>query len=172
MKGRKRTPTHLHVVKGTDRPGRQNKAEPKPQVGSPRAPDYLSKRGSEIFGRLVARLEGMAMATPTDTEMLALLAARLEEVEDRDAEVRLHGATYAKIELIDVPDSEHPGRTITKAQKVWKAHPATAQRSEAMRHAQSLLAEFALSPASRGRITFEPGGTPTPKSGWEALLDA
>jgi len=114
----------------------------------------------------------MGLATAAHTEMLALLAFRLEEWEDRDRDVRANGAVYAKLELIEVPDPEHPGRTVTKAQKIWKSNPAVAQRSEAMRHAQALLAEFGLSPSSQAKVSAGPGAEPGSANPWEALLNA
>lgn len=41
MAGRKPLPTHLKLVKGTARPHRLNKAEPKPVVVVPEPPDHL-----------------------------------------------------------------------------------------------------------------------------------
>ena len=171
MKGRK----HLHLVdkkmRGTVRADRINRNAPMAQSEPPRAPSELSKRATEIFGTLVGRLQCIRMASATDTELLALLATRLEEYELATENIRIHGSTYAKIELIEVPDPEHPGRTITKAQKIWKSNPAVAQRSEAMRHAQSLLAEFGLSPSSRARLMAPDAGAQTGANPWEALVN-
>ncbi len=170
MAGRKRLPAKFHIVKGTDRPCRTNSREPKAPPEPPRAPEWLSRRVSEIFGVLTGRLQAMGLASSGDTEMLALLASRLEEWEARDAEVRANGAVYAKVELIEVPGE--PGQpSSVRAQKVWKANPAVAQRSEAMRHAQSLLAEFGLSPASRGKVSAAQGTDSGSDNPWESLVN-
>ncbi len=99
MKGRK----HLHLVdkkmRGTARADRINRNAPVPQSEPPRAPAELSKRATEIFGTLVGRLQCIRMASATDTELLALLATRLEEYELCTENIRLNGSTYAKIEL-------------------------------------------------------------------------
>jgi P27 family predicted phage terminase small subunit len=158
-------------MRGTARPCRINRNAPAAQNEPPRAPAELSKRATEIFGTLVGRLESMRLASATDTELLALLAARLEEHELATENIRANGSTYAKIEIIEVPDPEHPGSTITRTQKMWKANPAVAQRSEAMRHCQSLLAEFGLSPASRARLAAPGHGKAADESNrWEALV--
>lgn len=96
-----------------------------------------------------------------------LLAMRLAEIEECDSEIKEHGRVTIKIELIDVPGPD--GRITTKAQKVLKANPAVAQRSEAMRHTQSLLAEFGLSPANRGKVSSSSGSKESLNSAWEAL---
>ncbi len=150
---RKRLPTKLHIVRGTAQPCRINKLEPKAPPEPPRAPEWLSKRATEIFGMLTGRLQGMGLASVAYTEMQALAAIRLEEVELRQADIDANGAVYAKVELIEVPDPERPGSTVTKAQKIWKANPAVAMRDAAARHAQSILSgEFGLSPSGKTKV--------------------
>jgi P27 family predicted phage terminase small subunit len=99
--------------------------------------------------------------------MVMLLALRLSEVQERTDEIARDGAVYSKIELIEVPGAD--GKLVTKAQKIHKTNPAVAQRSEAMRHVQSLLAEFGLSPASRGKVS-RTSGAEEPGNRWEALI--
>ncbi len=108
------------------------------------APAELSKRASEIFGLIVARAESIGTASIAFTETFADLAREMEHIEKLDEHIREYGAVYAKIELIDVPGEN--GKTVTKAQKLWKANPAVAQRAEAFRPVQSLRAEIGLSP--------------------------
>ena len=155
MAGRKRKPKHLHLVQGTARKSRLNPNEPAPPVEPPRAPEWISRRASEWFGILRARLESMGMASAADTENLMIAALRLEEIELRDADIRENGAVYLKIEMLRIPALDDNPATV-KPQKVWKSNPAVAQRSEAMRHLQALLADFGLSPASRGKVSAQP----------------
>lgn len=49
MAGRKPLPTHLKLVKGTARPHRMNKAEPKPVVAVPGPPDHLDEDARAKF---------------------------------------------------------------------------------------------------------------------------
>jgi P27 family predicted phage terminase small subunit len=166
MPGRKRKSPHLHAVEGTARTDRINSRAPVAPTKPPRAPAWLSKRATEIFGQLTARLEGMEIASSAHTEMLALAAFRLEEVELRDADVLAIGAVNPKLEVIELPGED--GKMVATVQKVWKANPAVAMRSEAMRHAQSLLAEFGLSPSACGKVSTDklPGASSNP---WEEL---
>lgn len=172
MAGRKRKPTKLHLVQGTARPCRINKSEPKPPAEPPRAVVELSPRASFWYGILCGRLSSMGIASNADSENVMLLALRLAEIEECDDEIKRYGRVTLKIELIKVPEKDEAGKTVvvTKAQKVLKANPAVAQRSEAMRHAQSLLAEFGLSPASRASVSASGGGSTGSKNPWEALL--
>lgn len=139
MAGRKRLPDHLKVLRGTDQPCRMNPDQPKAAPGVARAPEALSARAAEHFDRLSAILDGMGIASPDDADMLALLASRLEEVEILTAVIEDAGRTYVT--------------TATSGDKLWKARPEVAMRNEAMRHAQSLLSEFGLSPSARSKVT-------------------
>jgi P27 family predicted phage terminase small subunit len=143
--GRKRIPDHLKVVAGTDQPSRMNPEAPVPAEALPVAPDWLSTRCAEIFDQLVAIIDPMGIGSASDTAMLAMAASRLEEVEICTAMIEDGGRTF--VSGITYDDE---GR-VTSQQ--IKGHPAVAQRSEAMRHAQSLLAEFGLSPAARSKVS-------------------
>ena len=171
MTGRKRKPAHMHLVQGTVRPCRVNKHEPKAPAELPSAPYcQVSERCAVLFGLIVGWLQGMGIASVVDTANITNLAMRLEEIEDCTTEIRERGRTYAKIELIEIPEIDENGKQvmILKAQKLWKPNPAVAQRSEAMRHAQSLLAEFGLSPASRSKVSVDKKGQSIDR--WKSLV--
>lgn len=158
MAGRKRTPDHLKVVAGTDRPDRMNPDAPKPAASIPEAPDWLSARGAEIFDQLVAIIGAMGIGSSSDAAMLALASSRLEEVEICTAMIEDGGRTFVSNVTYD-----DQGRV---ASQQIKGHPAVAQRSEAMRHAQSLLSEFGLSPAARSKVSVN---TPDEQNPFAAL---
>lgn len=158
MAGRKRTPDHLKVVAGTDRPDRMNPDAPKPAASIPEAPDWLSARGAEIFDQLVAIVGAMGIGSSSDAAMLALASSRLEEVEICTAMIEDGGRTFVSNFTYD-----DQGRV---ASQQIKGHPAVAQRSEAMRHAQSLLSEFGLSPAARSKVSVN---TPDEQNPFAAL---
>jgi P27 family predicted phage terminase small subunit len=135
MAGRKRTPDKLKIIAGTDRPDRMNADAPIPAPGVAVAPELLSERGAEIFSRLSATLDGMGLASPDDQDNLSMLSQRIEQVELLTVIIEDSGFTYK-----------------TDA-GLWKARPEVAMRSEAMRHAQSLLSDFGLSPAARAKVS-------------------
>ena len=142
---RPRKPTHLKLVAGTYRPDRSNPGEPAPIVDLPATPAWLSERAAAIFREVVLILDEMGLASRSDGAMLALVALRLEEVEITTALIEDSGRMYLSKVVRD-----DTGAIVAQQQK---SHPAVAQRNEAMRHAQSLLHEFGLSPASRSRVT-------------------
>jgi P27 family predicted phage terminase small subunit len=145
MRGRKRLPDHLKVVKGTDQRCRMNPAAPQADSSLPIPPDHLSERAAELFRQVVAILAGMGIASSSDVHSLTILAQRLEEIEICTVVIEDSGRFFTS--SVEYDDE---GR-ITSQQ--IKGHPAVAQRSEAMRHAQSLLAEFGLTPAARSKVS-------------------
>jgi len=148
MRGNKSKPDEIKVIQGTFRPDRANSDAPSAPSGLPDAPHWLSERAAELFAHLSAVLDALSIASPVDVHMLAMLASRLEEIEILTAVI------------------EDCGRTYQSESGLWKARPEVAQRSEAMRHAQSLLTEFGLSPATRNRVS---AGKPAEQNPFAAL---
>ena len=72
--------------------------------------------------------------------MLALAAERLAEIEECDELITEHGRLIAAVVNKNGDTS-------------LRSNPAVAQKNEAMRHLQSLLSEFGLTPATRSKIT-------------------
>jgi P27 family predicted phage terminase small subunit len=148
MKGRKRKPDHLKVVSGTDQRCRMNDAAPTAPTGLPVAPEMLTKRGAEIFDGLVAILDEMGIASLADAAVITLCASRLEEVEITTALVEDNGRTYQTV-------SEN-------GSIMYRSRPEVQQRSDAMKHSQSLLSDLGLTPAARSRVSVskKPEGNP------------
>lgn len=139
MKGRKRKPDHLKIVSGTDQACRMNPSAPPAPTTLPRAPDWLSQRATEIFDGLVSTLDEMGIASSADTAVIAMAASRLEEVEITTALVEDNGRTYET--------------TTESGGTMYRSRPEVAQRSDAMKHAQSLLSEMGLTPAARSKVS-------------------
>lgn len=136
----KRKPDHLKVLAGTAQPCRMNPDAPAANPGIATAPDWLSERAAEIFAQLSTILLGMGIASPDDQAALAMLASRLEEVEMMTAAIEDGGRTYEQ--------KDEDGNV-----RMVRARPEVGMRNEAMRHAQSLLAEFGLTPAARSKVS-------------------
>ncbi|MBO9437325.1 phage terminase small subunit P27 family [Sulfitobacter sp. R18_2] len=151
--GRKPIPDKLKLVKGTARADRMNPEAPAANPGVANAPEWLSDRASELFAQLSATLLGMGIASPDDQAALAMLASRLEEVELMTAVIEDGGRVYEQ------KDEEGNVRMI-------RARPEVGMRNEAMRHAQSLLAEFGLTPAARSKVS---AGKPADENPFKAL---
>lgn len=149
---RKRTPDHLKLLTGTARSDRMNPDAPKTEQGVAAPPAWLSGRASEIFARLSVILSKMGIASPQDVDALSLLSSRLEEIEILTAVIEDMGRTYIT--------------TATSGDKLVRARPEVGMRNEALRHAQSLLAEFGLSPAARSKVS---AGHPAEENPFAAL---
>tara|TARA_Y100001951_G_scaffold105340_1_gene122087 strand:+ start:42 stop:503 length:462 start_codon:yes stop_codon:yes gene_type:complete len=135
-KGRKPTPSHLKVVRGTDRADRRNNAEPQPSKCRPDAPDTMTDVGREAWDYVVGILDRMGILTEADAMAVELLCeARADWLSARDEITAAGGETY------------------TTEAGLIKAHPAVAMRNDAARRMQSLLAEFGMSPSSRSKVS-------------------
>lgn len=137
--GSRPLPTVLKQLKGTHQSCRDADNAPPANVPTylPSPPEWLNYRSAEIFRDLAVHLTGMKILNVEDLAMLGLLASRLQEVEEHTATIESEGHTYLA------------------SNGLWKARPEVAMRNEAMRHAQSLLIEFGLSPAARSRVSAQ-----------------
>ena len=141
------------MVSGTARPDRISPDAPQVNPGVATAPEWLSERAAELFAEVSATLLGMGIASPDDVKALAILASRLEEVEITTAIIEDTGRTYEQ-------------RGEDGEVRMIRARPEVAMRNEAMRHAQSLLAEFGLTPAARSKVS---AGKPAEQNPFAAL---
>ena len=130
-----------------------NPAEPAASSDLPRLPRWitLSPSAARAFRILRARLEGIGLASASDTEKLTLAALRLAEVAELDAVLTREGSFYT-----------------VEATGLVKSHPAARQRSEAMKHLQSLLGDFGLDPVNRSKVRAPAAGKPDDK--WAVLV--
>lgn len=148
MAGRKPKPDHLKLLTGTAQPCRMNPSAPEGSKARPVAPDWLSERAAEIFEGLADILEEMGLASGSDVAMLAVLASRIEEIEICTAVIEDAGRVYVSKEEQTVAGD---GSIVTR--RMVRARPEVSMRNEALRHTQSLLSEFGLSPAARSRVS-------------------
>lgn len=146
--GRKRKPDHLHVVHGTARPDRHNPDGPKASEGTPVAPDWLNDVALAYFSRIVAILDGQNRASPDDEHTILNAAVALSEVHECSIMIDDYGRTYET-------KNSQGGLMI-------RARPEVAQRADAMRRAQSNLAELGLTPASVGKVSAGGGQDKNP----------
>ncbi len=146
--GRKRKPDHLKVVSGTAQPSRMNPNAPAPSKALPEPPEWLSERAAEWFLKTVGLLDGMGIASADHVDMLSLAASRYDEILDCQAVIEDLGRVYM-VRMVSGSMS-------------FKARPEVAMKNDAMRHLQSLLAEFGLSPSAVGKVSAPPGERDNP----------
>lgn len=160
-KGRKPIPDALKLVKGTARVDRINPAAPAPAKEGILAPATLPEAALPHFEMLTARLKALGLNSASFTELVAMAARRMAEIEECTAfletritmngEERVRGTTYE-----------------TKTAKdgyMVRAYPQVAHRSDAMRHLHSLLSEMGLTPAAIGKVGAKEAEKPKSKFG-------
>jgi P27 family predicted phage terminase small subunit len=145
-KGRKKLPDQLKLIKGTLQKCRASSAPGGQDEAPMTAPSNLSEGELAHFQMLKERVALVGLDSATFTELLVLAAKRLAEIDDCDLAIAEHGRII---------------ETTTEAGNLLlRANPAITMRAEAMRHLQSLLAEFGLTPSASARVS---GKKPTPK---------
>ena len=101
-------------------------------------PGYLSQREMEKFDLLSERLKEINVLSDTFTEIQAMAAQRLAQIEQLSDIIETEGMTYQSL-------NQSGGMLI-------KPHPAAALRNDAWRHIQSLLSEMGLTHTSISKL--------------------
>ena len=154
MAGRKRKPDKTKEAQGTTQKCRTNTNPPKPKLGMPNPPNWLRDTAKDYFRSIAQHLDAMQLAFPAHLEMLALLSMRMEQVQRLTLYLEENGDSH---------ESANP----KTGQVMIRAYPEVALLNEAARHAQALLSEFGLSPASMGKIQIPTGDKDDPWKDFE-----
>lgn len=136
--GRPRKAPDLKLVTGTFRQDRDGKVNENVPLGPMVAPLHLSETARNNFAAIASMLEEQKRSSPHYSEHVALLAQRLEQVQRWQAVLEVEGDCYET-------------KTMT-GDKMVRARPEVKMLSDAMRHAQSLIADLMLNPAAALRI--------------------
>ena len=145
MAGRKPLPTHLKLVKGTARPHRLNKGEPKPAVAVPEPPAHLDERARGKFSAMAEMLARHGVMTELDAGALARYAVVWCRWVDAEAEIKRRGPVVK-----------------TEAGNVIQ-NPFLAVANKCLLQMAQIESEFGLTPSSRSRIRMaEPAATVDP----------
>jgi len=138
MKGRKKIPTALHLLRGN--PGKRKLNEKEPQPGalpSLEPPLFLDPQAKTEWQRLAPMLSRLGVLTETDGDALAAYCEAWVTWKEATAKVRQFGMVVKRNKSgVDVP-------VISPYVKV--AHHAMAQM-------RAFLVEFGMTPSSRARI--------------------
>jgi P27 family predicted phage terminase small subunit len=142
MAGRKPTPSHLKILRGNPSKRPLNKTEPKPPVRKLRCPGHLTVIGKKAFREMERTLRDMRLLTVADAMSLELLCAAYAEFREYDEAVKTQGSTYT---------------TVTQTgERMHRAFPEVAMRSDAWRRVKAMLTEFGLTPSSRSKVHVTP----------------
>lgn len=143
--GRKPKADKLKQLAGTDRKDRQVTASDQSGDGPMICPLHLSDLAQLHFKTLADILADQNRSSPHFAEHVALCALRLEQIQRYQAVLETEGDTFTSESIKKVD-----GQTVIT--RMVRARPEAAMLSDAMRHAQSLLGELMLNPASAMRI--------------------
>ncbi len=145
MAGRKPLPTHLKLVKGTARPHRLNKGEPKPVVAVPVAPAHLDERARVKFAAMAEMLARHGVMTELDAGALARYAVVWCRWVEAEAEIKRRG-----------PVVKTEGGNVIQ-------NPFLSVANKCLLQMAQIESEFGMTPSSRSRIrTAEPADQADP----------
>ena len=145
MAGRKPLPTHLKLVKGTARPHRLNKDEPKPAVAVPEPPTHLDERACAKFAVMAELLARHGVMTELDAGALSRYVVVWCRWIDAETEIKRRG-----------PVVKTEGGNVIQ-------NPFLAVANKCLLQMAQIESEFGLTPSSRSRIRMaEPAETVDP----------
>lgn len=147
--GRKTLPFVVKQAKGTARPEREKKTYT-PSSKQPLPPAWLNRRAKQIFRHFINhRLKELKMDSRSHTEIIALYAARSEELERFDKLLSEKGYTYEITLSTGQPTKANPNPPLVTR---MVERPEVKLREKAAIHVHRLLVEFGLSPASAQKV--------------------
>jgi len=150
-----RTPSHLKVVRGTERKDRANPAEPSLTVApaNVRPPAWLelSPLARRAWHDLAPLLRRMGVLTNADRVALSLLCDALASYVTAKEIATTEGSTY---------------ETTSETGTLIRAHPVVAMGAEASRFAKTMLSEFGLTPAARSKVSRVGSDQKDPTQQW------
>ena len=158
-RGRKPLPTHLKIVRGTERKDRVNDREPKPDADKVSPPPHLTGEALQHFLELAPELLELGVLTNLDVDLLAeyceVWAIHVDvkrKIDRANAEAR----TLAELavwddELPDLPKGDGRIDVFRNGTRQQSVNYQIFNRT--LDQMQKLGAEFGLSPSSRTRIT-------------------
>jgi P27 family predicted phage terminase small subunit len=134
MAGRKPLPTHLKLVKGTARPHRINKEEPRPPIVVPSPPGHLDERARAKFTELAELLGRHGVMTELDAAALARYAVVWCRWVETEADVKRRGPVVK-----------------TEAGNIIQ-NPFLSVANKCLLQMAQIESEFGMTPSSRARV--------------------
>ena len=138
MPGPPKTPTAMLKLRGSPL-AKTRSNEPRPQVGIPDPPDYLTKEERANFRRFGKMLNGMGVMTVADAAMLGRYCRMFTRWLEAEKFIAENGTTY--------PKHDATGKTIG-----FGEFPQVGIADRAAGHMLKIEVQFGLSPASRPKL--------------------
>lgn len=145
-------PTVLKLLNGNAGKKPLNDREPKPKVGTPHKPEWLSAEASKVWRRLVPQLRAMKVLTLVDADALAAYCHAFARWREAEEFLDKHGLVY--------PIRDDAGRV-----KCMQQFPQVAIARNLLLVVRAYQQEFGLTPASRSRIVTADDGGPESDAG-------
>jgi P27 family predicted phage terminase small subunit len=153
MRGRKPTPTALHLLRGNPGKRKRNRREPTPPVEQLAPPAWLAPEAQHEWTRLAPLLTKLGVLTATDADALAAYCEAWTTWKQATQRIRQDGMVLKKN---------------VKGVEVLGISPYMKIAHHAMSQMRALLVEFGMTPSARARIhTADP---PKPESKWGGHL--
>jgi P27 family predicted phage terminase small subunit len=139
MRGRKKLPTNVKILRGTFRPHRASPSEPRPLVQVPRPPRLIleDEEARKEWKRMSRELKALGLVTLIDRAALSAYCVLWSRWIDAEAKVREKGSV--------VRGSEGP-----------VMNPYLRVASRALDGLKAMLLEFGMTPSSRTRVAANP----------------
>lgn len=135
MAGRKRLPTKLKLLKGTQRVDRLNPDEPDPDNCIPDAPNYLSKEALIEWGRVSHELNNLGLLSNIDRAALAMYCQAWGRVVKYEKVIAEKGELY-----------KTSNGNIQTSPAMWIVN-------KAMEQCHKFMTEFGMTPSSRSKVS-------------------
>lgn len=134
-------PTALKLLNGNAGKHPLNAREPRPTVGTPHCPEWLSEESRRVWKRLVPQLRMMKVLTVVDADALAAYCHTYVRWRDAEDFLSKHGMVY--------PIRDDQGRV--KCMQQW---PQVSIARNLLLVLRAYQQEFGLTPAARARIVI------------------
>lgn len=143
MRGRKKTPTNLVLLRGN--PGKRalNKEEPKPRQQLPEPPGHLDTGAKREWRRVAPELHQLGLLTVLDVDALAIYCVCWSRWVAATRQLNKEGF------VVEGPQGPRPSPWLTVA-------------NTAAKQMLAMAIEFGMTPSSRARIKVEPPRSPDP----------
>lgn len=175
--GPKPKPTAIKIIEGNPgkRPLPENELKPKNDM--PACPSFVKGAARREWQRLAPEIFQLGLLTRLDRAALSAYCVawgQLEEVEQELSRIKRMNRDIHKLRKKNpnLPKPETNGMVSITSNGNAVMEPLLSVRKQAMEQMHKFLIEFGMTPASRTRISGEPGKQKAgPKSAMEKLLE-
>jgi P27 family predicted phage terminase small subunit len=142
-------PTKLKKLLGNPGKRKLNDKEPKAVPGRPAIPAFVRGEARAWWPRICSMIEELGVLTKSDGLAVAALCSSIGQLVKAEAAIEKFGMIFATVDE-------------TTGVATHKVNPAVRVKSDALRHMNSLLGQFGLSPSTRSKLKIDAPSEPDP----------